>query len=254
MTQERIKQREEHGWLLDIWHKTYAMVTESPPGIQTEPRFTRRQVTVGHRGGSHSARTSKVQRFKSSHPQSTFCCRHDWSPHWDRPVFRLKQAGVGWTRLRCWLWKWGSAESLNLNTIHSVNDITCLQRQKLRPIVCGREKTVTAFWWNPHTGDVIVIPEFREEPGACERTVKIHPCRWNTSLFTLITIRLHPSQPWLLHIPLWICGLRAGSLHPKCQNRLPRFIFTSPQSESPQPTPPSSWLIKQEGWCFHLCL
>lgn len=65
--------------------------TESPPGFQAEPRFTGRQVTVGHWGSWLSARTSKVCGFKASHPQFTFSCRHDQSPQWDRPVLRLKQ-------------------------------------------------------------------------------------------------------------------------------------------------------------------
>lgn len=89
MTQERMKQREDRGWLLHLDGRGLQQ-TESAPGFQAEPRFTGRQVTVGHWGGWLSARTSKVRGFKASHPQFTFSCRHDRSPQWDRPVLRLK--------------------------------------------------------------------------------------------------------------------------------------------------------------------
>lgn len=66
------------------------------------------------------------------------------------------------------------------------------------------------------------------------------PCRWNTSLFTLITIRLHPSRPWLLHFPLWICGLRAGPPHPEFQNQKFKTLVSSsrPPPHQMHPTPP----------------
>lgn len=57
---------------------------------------------------------------------------------------------------------------------------------------------------NCHIGDVIVISKFREKR-VTGMVKSRHAHRWNTSLFTLITIRLSPSRPWLLHFLLWIC-------------------------------------------------
>lgn len=186
--------------------------TGSPPGCHRAP------------GGwqSHPARTSKVH-----HKSSTiYFLLQAWSiASADRPVFRQKQATVGWTRLPSWLWKWGSAESLNLNAIHSVNDIRCWQRQKLRPIVCGREKTVTAFWWNPHIGEVIVVLAFREEP-------------------TIEILSAHAD-----HRPMSSLIATLSALNLWSQGRTPHSrtspLFSSsrsPPSESPHPSPQSSWL------------
>lgn len=176
MTQERITQRQDRGWLLDVSHSTCTLM------VQVCSR-------LGHRQGSRRSLVSQGAKWQSATEAADFQPGRPKSVDPKQVIHNLLfPAGVtdglsgtgpfwdqssGWTRLQCWLWKWASAVSLNLNTIHFVNDITCLQRQKLRSSACGREKTGTVFWWNPRIGDIMVLSEFREEPAACELTVKL---------------------------------------------------------------------------------
>lgn len=149
--------------------------------------------------------------------------------------------------------------SLNLNTIHSVNDITCLQRQELRSTACGREKTVTVFWWNPHIDDIIVISEFREEPAVCERTVKIQAASQMEHLAVHADHYQTPSKPALIAtlsaVELWS---QSSTPPPQTHTHTSKmsksalsFHLHVPPSDKPPPRPPS-WLMKQEGFVTFL--
>lgn len=100
---------------------------------------------------------------------------------------------------------------------------------------CPRgEKTATAFWWNSRY--VISVMSSLYNSSERSRWLKHasgmlksrHARRWNTSVFTLITIRLSSSQQGLPHFLLQIFGLsRTPHPRPKCSPLLSSSRFLS---------------------------
>lgn len=50
MMQDEIRQREEHGWLLEVWPNRHALMTDVCSRLSQRWGSRERQVTVGHRG------------------------------------------------------------------------------------------------------------------------------------------------------------------------------------------------------------
>lgn len=89
MMQDRIRQREEHGWLMEVWPNQHALMTGVCSRLSQRAGQDHIHSTPAKNGAGIHIESSQIYR----------CCRHDGCSESNRPVFRPKEATVGETCL-----------------------------------------------------------------------------------------------------------------------------------------------------------